>query len=41
MFSNNLLLPIEFLTKHYNVQLPDVEEALSTFGITMQRLVMM
>ena len=38
MFSNNLLLPIEFLTKHYNVQLPDVEEALSTFGITNAKI---
>lgn len=33
MFSN-LLLPIDFLTKHYNVQLPDIDEALSAFGIT-------
>ena len=38
MFSNNLLLPIEFLTKHYNVQLPDVEDALSTFGITNAKI---
>lgn len=39
MFSNNLLLPIEqFLTRHYNVQLPDVKGALSTFGITNAKI---
>ncbi|QHB16916.1 DNA translocase FtsK [Mannheimia pernigra] len=34
MSSNNLLLPIDLLEKHYNVQLPDMEKALSTLGIT-------
>lgn len=31
---DNLLLPIDLLEKHYNVQLPDMEKALSTLGIT-------
>ena len=38
MFSNNLLLPIEFLTKHYNAQLPDVDGVLSTFGIANAKI---
>lgn len=38
MFSNNLRLPIDLLTKHYNVQLPDMEEVLSTFGITNAKI---